>query len=133
MDPTVKAVLGSWHWRPDVLLVLLVLGTLYITGWWRLRHARARGADDPPLRGDRSQSARRSDVTLGGRRFRFKWSAAQGRKGLENQNGDPGGIRTHVRERGYGVAVRAFSKSFSARAVLKTPQMQKRARYVVAC
>ncbi len=37
MDPTVKAVLGSWHWRPDVLLVLLVLGTLYITGWWRLR------------------------------------------------------------------------------------------------
>ena len=56
------------------------------------------------------------------------FGAARGRKGVENQSGDAGGIRTHVRERGYGVAVRAFSKSFSARAVLKTPQMHKRAR-----
>src|SRR3989304_4647402 len=44
MDPTVKAVWGSWHWRPDVLLVLLVLGTLYITGWWRLRRRRPQAA-----------------------------------------------------------------------------------------
>lgn len=40
MDPTVKAVWGSWHWRPDVLLVVLALGTFYITGWWRLRRRR---------------------------------------------------------------------------------------------
>ena len=36
MDPTVKAVLGSWHWRPDVLLVVLALGA----GWWRVRRRR---------------------------------------------------------------------------------------------
>ena len=40
MDPTVKAVWGSWHWRPDVLLVVPALGTLYITGWWCLRRRR---------------------------------------------------------------------------------------------
>jgi cytochrome c oxidase assembly factor CtaG len=29
--------LWAWHWRPDVPLVLLALGTLYARGWWRLR------------------------------------------------------------------------------------------------
>lgn len=40
MDATVTTVLGSWHWRPDVLLVVVGLGALYITGWWRLRRRR---------------------------------------------------------------------------------------------
>lgn len=29
--------LMHWHWRPEVLLVLLVLGGAYATGWWRIR------------------------------------------------------------------------------------------------
>jgi cytochrome c oxidase assembly factor CtaG len=33
--------LGRWAWRPDVVLVLVVVGLLYGRGWWRLR---ARGA-----------------------------------------------------------------------------------------
>ncbi len=44
MDPTVRSVLSSWHWRPEVLLVLLGLGALYVTGWRRLRHRRPRAA-----------------------------------------------------------------------------------------
>lgn len=35
-------LLASWNWRPDVLAVLVVLGTVYITGWWRLRREGAR-------------------------------------------------------------------------------------------
>ena len=37
MDPVLKAVLTSWDWRVDVLLVLALAGTLYTVGWWRLR------------------------------------------------------------------------------------------------
>lgn len=37
MDPVTKAVLLSWNWRWDVTLVLVILGTLYLTGWMRLR------------------------------------------------------------------------------------------------
>ncbi|RMF90288.1 MAG: cytochrome c oxidase assembly protein [Nitrospinota bacterium] len=37
MDPILKALLGSWEWRPVVLLVLLGLGSLYSRGWWHLR------------------------------------------------------------------------------------------------
>lgn len=37
MDPTLKAVLASWQWRPDVALVVAGLGAVYVTGWCRLR------------------------------------------------------------------------------------------------
>jgi len=26
-----------WHWRPEVMLVLLLLGGAYVVGWWRMR------------------------------------------------------------------------------------------------
>lgn len=46
MDPVLRAVLLSWDWRLDVILVLALAGTLYTTGWWRLRertrHSRKR-------------------------------------------------------------------------------------------
>lgn len=45
MDPALKAVLASWHWRPDVALVVAGLGATYITGWRRLR--RRKGATKP--------------------------------------------------------------------------------------
>jgi putative membrane protein len=37
MDPILKAALSSWDWRPDVILTLLLAGTLFVTGWRRLR------------------------------------------------------------------------------------------------
>ncbi len=37
MDPILRAVLLSWNWRLDVIAVLLVFGSLYSMGWWRLR------------------------------------------------------------------------------------------------
>ena len=37
MDPILKAVLLSWSWRLEVILVLALAGTLYTRGWWRLR------------------------------------------------------------------------------------------------
>jgi cytochrome c oxidase assembly factor CtaG len=37
MDPILKAALSSWDWRPDVIIVLALAGTLFITGWRRLR------------------------------------------------------------------------------------------------
>ena len=37
MDPVLRAVLLSWDWRLDVILVLALAGTLYTTGWRRLR------------------------------------------------------------------------------------------------
>ncbi len=37
MDPVTQAILSSWHWRPEVLLVLGGLGMLYTIGWWRVR------------------------------------------------------------------------------------------------
>lgn len=37
MDPTVKALATSWDWRPDVILVVALLGTAYAAGWWHLR------------------------------------------------------------------------------------------------
>ena len=45
MDPILRAVLLSWNWRLDVIIILLVLGGLYSVGWWRLRKRtrRARG------------------------------------------------------------------------------------------
>lgn len=37
MDPVLKAVLLSWDWRADVIIVLALAGMLYTMGWWRLR------------------------------------------------------------------------------------------------
>lgn len=37
MDPITQAILQSWNWRLDVIIVLAVAGTLYSRGWWRLR------------------------------------------------------------------------------------------------
>lgn len=38
------AVLLSWNWRPEVLLILATLASVYTWGWWRLRTAgRRRG------------------------------------------------------------------------------------------
>jgi cytochrome c oxidase assembly factor CtaG len=37
MDPTLKAFLASWEWRPGVALAVSVLGAAYIIGWGRLR------------------------------------------------------------------------------------------------
>jgi putative membrane protein len=37
MDPTLRALVTSWDWRPEILLVLAISAALYITGWSRLR------------------------------------------------------------------------------------------------
>ena len=37
MDPVARAALSSWSWRPEVIIPLLILGTLFLAGWRRLR------------------------------------------------------------------------------------------------
>ena len=37
MDPVLKAVLLSWDWRLDVIIILALAGILYSRGWYRLR------------------------------------------------------------------------------------------------
>ncbi len=37
MDPTLRAFLLSWDWRPELMMVLALAGTIYTRGWWRLR------------------------------------------------------------------------------------------------
>ena len=37
MDPVLKAVLLSWDWKIEVIIVLALAGTLYSRGWWQLR------------------------------------------------------------------------------------------------
>lgn len=37
MDPITRAILSSWGWRVEVILILLLAGTLYTIGWRRLR------------------------------------------------------------------------------------------------
>ena len=44
MDVPLRTFLLSWNWRPDVLSVLVALGTAYTIGWWRLRKRGARAA-----------------------------------------------------------------------------------------
>ncbi|GAB4442399.1 MAG: cytochrome c oxidase assembly protein [Anaerolineae bacterium] len=39
MDPATSALLRSWDWRADVTIILLLLGTVYLLGWGRLRYA----------------------------------------------------------------------------------------------
>lgn len=43
MDPTTKAILSSWDWRPSVMIVLALAGTFYTRGWWRLRQRQRHG------------------------------------------------------------------------------------------
>ncbi|MFQ5881751.1 MAG: cytochrome c oxidase assembly protein [Candidatus Methylomirabilales bacterium] len=40
--PTVEAILISWDWRPDVIVVVATLGTVYMAGWGYLRRQGAR-------------------------------------------------------------------------------------------
>lgn len=37
MDPIARAALSSWDWRPEVIVLILVLGALFWNGWRRLR------------------------------------------------------------------------------------------------
>jgi cytochrome c oxidase assembly factor CtaG len=37
MDPVARAALSSWSFRPEVIIPLLILGTLFLIGWRRLR------------------------------------------------------------------------------------------------
>lgn len=41
MHPLLAALFSAWEWRPDVLLVLLLSGSLYLVGWRRLRQRSA--------------------------------------------------------------------------------------------
>ena len=40
MDPLLSALLLSWDVRPEVLVVLALLGSMYARGWWRIRRQR---------------------------------------------------------------------------------------------
>jgi len=40
MDPLLKALLLSWDWRLEVILVLVLAGTIYSRGWLRVRSPR---------------------------------------------------------------------------------------------
>lgn len=42
MDPVTEAILRSWDWRIEVIIVLALAGIFYLRGWWRLRR-RTRG------------------------------------------------------------------------------------------
>ena len=46
MDPIARAAFSSWGWRPEVVIVLLVPGVLFLLGWRKLRRisGSARGA-----------------------------------------------------------------------------------------
>ncbi|MCB8949074.1 MAG: cytochrome c oxidase assembly protein [Ardenticatenaceae bacterium] len=44
MDPILKAILLSWDWKIEVIVVLALAGTLYSRGWWQLRRRSARQA-----------------------------------------------------------------------------------------
>jgi cytochrome c oxidase assembly factor CtaG len=37
MDPVLKAILLSWDWKIEVIVVLALAGTLFSRGWWQLR------------------------------------------------------------------------------------------------
>ena len=60
MDPVLKAVLLSWDWRLDVIVILALAGILYSRGWWRLRKRSRHG-------GERYQNASRSRWRLANR------------------------------------------------------------------
>ena len=54
MDPVLKAVLLSWDWKIEVIIVLALAGTLYSRGWWQLRQ-RSHGQVRPYRRAVRSR------------------------------------------------------------------------------
>lgn len=54
MDPVLKAILLSWDWKIEVIVVLALAGTLYSRGWWQLRQ-RSRGASQRYRRAVRSR------------------------------------------------------------------------------
>ncbi len=54
MDPVLKAVLLSWDWKIEVIIVLALAGTLYSRGWWQLRQ-RSRNQRQRYRRGVRSR------------------------------------------------------------------------------
>ncbi len=37
MDPVLSALLLSWEWRVDVILILGLAGLTFSRGWWHLR------------------------------------------------------------------------------------------------
>ena len=39
MDPVLRALLLSWDLRAEVILVLVLAGTVFGLGWWRIRSA----------------------------------------------------------------------------------------------
>lgn len=41
MHPLTRALFSAWELRPDVLIVILTMSTLYVTGWRRLRRQSA--------------------------------------------------------------------------------------------
>lgn len=45
MNPLVQALLGSWEWRPTVVITLVMLGGIYTWGWVRLRRRNSRLAN----------------------------------------------------------------------------------------
>ena len=51
MDPVLKAVLLSWDWRIEVILVPVLAGALYTQGWRRLRALRKRESRSTGERG----------------------------------------------------------------------------------
>jgi putative membrane protein len=62
MDPVLKAILLSWDWKIEVIVVLALAGTLYSRGWWQLRH--------------RSQDAARKHQRAGRSRLAVVWRLA---------------------------------------------------------
>ena len=63
MDPLLRATLTSWDWRVEVIIVLLIAGTLYTRGWWRLRR---RSSSKPGHNRWHARAAWRPLVYLGG-------------------------------------------------------------------
>lgn len=51
MNPVTRAILLSWNWRIEIIIVLIVTGSLYTLGWWRLRRrTRMSGRSNPARR-----------------------------------------------------------------------------------
>ena len=46
---TLGVLVTAWDLRPDVVVVVMALGTLYLTGWTRLRRCSRPGAGDGAL------------------------------------------------------------------------------------
>jgi len=40
MDPVLSAVLSSWDWRLEIIVILMLAGSLYTLGWQRIQHSR---------------------------------------------------------------------------------------------